>query len=161
MKGKQMPNCDIIDLLMFYYHVALNKEFYFKKKNKKYIYSCNSSKYEAEAKAIRQDIHVVVFSDAKSVLQALESGKFDNSTIQELMKTIDCLIAEHGVKVTLQWIPGHVNIQGNERADTLAKRGASCPQPDVPTSIENTKQTIKANKKEEWMNEYTSINNHT
>ena len=64
---------------------------------------------------------IVVFSDAKSVLQSLESGKFDNSTIQELMKTIDCLVAEHGVKLTLRWIPGHVNIQGNERADILAK----------------------------------------
>ena len=131
----------------------------------------NSSNYEAEAKAIDASLQniakhfkdktkakkdIVVFSDAKSVLQALESGKFDNSTIRELMKTTDCLIAEHGVKLTLQWIPGHVNIQGNERADTLAKRGASCPQPDVPTSIENTKQTIRANKKEEWMNEWAS-----
>ena len=124
----------------------------------------NSSNYEAEAKAIDASLQniakhfkdktkakkdIVVFSDAKSVLQALESGKFDNSTIRELMKTTDCLITEHGVKLTLQWIPGHVNIQGNERADTLAKRGASCPQPDVPTSIENTKQTIRANRKEE------------
>ena len=131
----------------------------------------NSSNYEAEAKAIDASLQniakhfkdktkakkdIVVFSDAKSVLQALESGKFDNSTIRELMKTTDCLITEHGVKLTLQWIPGHVNIQGNERADTLAKRGASCPQPDVPTSIENTKQTIRANKKEEWMNEWAS-----
>ena len=31
----------------------------------------------------------------------------------------------------LQRISGHVNILGNERADTLAKRGASYPQPDV------------------------------
>ena len=34
--------------------------------------------------------------------------------------------------------------QGNERTDTLAKREVSCLQPDVllPTSIENTKQTL-------------------
>ena len=115
---------------------------------------CNISKHFTEGTKAKKDI--VVFSDAKSVLQALDSGKFNNVTIRELTKTIDCFITEHAIKLTLQWIPGHVNVQGNERADTLAKQGASCPQPDVPTSIETAKQTIRANKKEEWMNEWAT-----
>ena len=28
-----------------------------------------------------------------------------------------------GQQVTFQWIPGHVNIEGNTRADVLAKQG--------------------------------------
>ena len=38
----------------------------------------------------------------------------------------------------------------------MAECGASCPQTDVPTSIETAKQAIRANKKEEWMNEWAS-----
>ena len=133
--------------------------------------ACGSdrSNYEAEAEAIQASLQniskhfkdktkakkdIVVFSDAKSVLQALDSGKHNNLTIKNLIKTIDCLLTDHDINLTLQWIPGHVNIQGNERADTLAKQGASCPQPDVPTSMETAKQIIRANKKEEWMNEW-------
>ena len=41
---------------------------------------------------IRYEIKIVVFSDTKSVLQALDSGKSNNVTIRELTITIDCLI---------------------------------------------------------------------
>ena len=40
-----------------------------------------------------------------------------------------------------------------KRADKLAKKGASCPQTDVLTSLEKAKQLIRCNKKESRMNE--------
>ena len=76
------------------------------KRYKRLIY--NISKHFTEGTKAKKDI--VVFSYAKSVLQALDRGKFDNVTIRELTKTIDCLITDHAIKITLQWIPGHVNI---------------------------------------------------
>ena len=131
--------------------------------------SCGAqrSNYEAEAEAIDASLlniskhfrdrtktpnNIIIFSDAKSVLQSLESGKIDNTSVKSLTKTIDTFITDHSVDITLQWIPGHANIPGNERADKLAKKGASCPQTDVPTSLETAKQIIRCNKKEEWMN---------
>ena len=57
------------------------------------------------------------------VLKSLDSGIFNTVTIRELTKTIDCLITEHAVKLTLHWIPVHVNIQDNEIADTLGLNG--------------------------------------
>ena len=127
------------------------------------------SNFEAEAEAIKASLdhisqafrqktkpqtNVIIFSDAKSVLQALESGKLDNTSIKNLTKRLDSFITDHNVDTTLQWIPGHADIPGNERADKLAKKGASCPQTDVPTSLETAKQLIRCNKKESWMNEW-------
>ena len=101
--------------------------------------SCGAhrSNFEAEAEAIDTSLkhisktfstktkpknNAVIFSDAKSVLQALESGKLDNTSIKNLTKSIDSFITDHDMELTLQWIPGHANIPGNERADKLAKR---------------------------------------
>ena len=61
---------------------------------------------------------------------------------------------QHPVEVVLQWIPGHSGIKGNEAADTLAKRGAALPQPDVPVNYETAVQIIKSNIQEEWLNDW-------
>jgi len=46
-------------------------------------------------------------------------------------------------------------IKGNERADTLAKKGASQEQPERPVSHITCKQIIKANSKTEWVNSWS------
>ena len=103
----------------------------------------NCSNFEAEALAIEVSLHhltnvfeltpekksdIVVFSDAKSVLQSLEHGKKENSYIRSLSRTITEFKIAHQVKITLQWIPGHTNIPGNEKADKLAKQGSLLEQ---------------------------------
>ena len=64
-------------------------------------------------------------------------------------RTISDFIAAHTVDITLQWIPGHTNIPGNEQADKLAKQGARCPQQNNTASLNTAKQIIKQNKKED------------
>jgi len=130
----------------------------------------NCSNFEAEAEAIKASlyhiiqafrqktkpqINVIIFSDPKSVLQALESGKLDNTSITNLTKRLDSFITDHIVDTTLQWIPGHADIPDKGCADKSAKKGASCPQTDVPASLETAKQLIRCNKKDSWMNEWT------
>ena len=122
--------------------------------------SCGAynSNYEAEARAIEATLHrlsdiftqkeketddIVIFSDAKSVLEALENENSKDQTIRKLSRTIGNVIADHNINITLQWIPGHTNIQGNERADTLAKQGARCPKLNNTATINTAKQTIK------------------
>ena len=114
-----------------------------------YSDSCgtNCSNYEAEKIAIKtaiQLIHqrfelsesnptdVIIFSDAKSALEALQNPPYQDQITSEIALGISNLIAAHAVHVTLQWIPGHCNISGNEKADKLAKIGATKPQPPPP-----------------------------
>ena len=63
---------------------------------------------------------IVIFSNSKSVFEALENDDLKDKTIRKLSRTIGEVIADHSINITLQWIPGHINIQGNKRPDTLA-----------------------------------------
>ena len=120
------------------------------------------SNYEAEALAIEAAVHqlqqqftlsrerkqnVVIFSDSMSVLQALENEKLDTSLIISITKTLSAFMQEFDIDVTLQWIPSHCDIPGNERADTLAKKGAESEQANIPVSLNTAKQMIKSNNK--------------
>ena len=125
--------------------------------------------YEAEAVAIEKALNeiatdftenqvrkndVVVFTDAMSVLQALENCNIKDKKITELSQLISKVITSNGIDITLQWIPGHTNLPGNDRADFLAKTGASNPQTKVQASLETAKQTIKQQKRKEWLNQW-------
>ena len=100
--------------------------------------------------------HVVVFTDSLSTLQALETGEDVSKDIVHLRWAIHNIISRHQVKVTLQWIPAHTGIPGNERADELAKKGASLPQPEVPVTYSTCRQMIRSNLKEDWLNKWAT-----
>ena len=136
-----------------------------------YSDSCgtNCSNYEAEKIAIKTAIqlihqrfelsesnptYVIIFSDAKSALEALQNPPHQDQITSEIALGISNLIAAHAVHVTLQWIPGHCNISGNEKADKLAKIGATKPQKIPPCTQNTIKQILKNNEKEDWLNRW-------
>ena len=98
--------------------------------------------------------NIVIFSDSKSVLETLQHKNYKNKAIKSLAQNIDILLSQFNIELVLQWIPGHFDLPGNERADFLAKKGSSCPQLNSPVSLKTSKQIIKCNMKEEWMNEW-------
>ena len=53
-----------------------------------------------------------------------------------------------------KWISCPTIIPGNVCVDKLAKQGARCPQQNNTASMNNAKQIIKQNKKEDWMNKW-------
>ena len=110
---------------------------------------------EAFNNAHRNTADIVLFTDSLSALQSLESGEMGNKDISELKIAIDHLITTHNVKITLQWIPGHQGLKGNEQADVLAKHGASLPQPEVPVTYDTVTKMIRSNIKEEWLTDWS------
>ena len=77
--------------------------------------------------------------------------------VDELLHDLDKMKRRHpGARLTLRWIPGHRDLEGNERADLEAKkaaRGDSCPPTSLPqlltsgplpASLSKVRQTLRA-----------------
>jgi ribonuclease HI len=94
----------------------------------------NHSIYAAELIAIQRSIELFdfvlnplkrnyhIFSDSLSALTSIKAGFSANNPVllRNVLSQINCLI-QNGVTVYLTWCPAHVGVNGNERADTLAK----------------------------------------
>ena len=95
-----------------------------------------SSNFKAERRALEEAItdlikdseatgqNIVILTDALSLLQGLEN---QNPELYSTRNTLN-ILEEKTMSVHLQWIPSHVDILGNERADRLAKVGADLEQ---------------------------------
>ena len=124
-----------------------------------------STNYRAEAIALKTGAahienstkathNVVFFSDALSVLQALQSGR--EKELNDLFTALSSLCKRH--QVTLQWIPSHCDVQGNEKADSLAKEGSTKEQVDRSTTLRETKTVIKAKQHSKWLQQHPQHN---
>ena len=60
----------------------------------------------------------VIFSDSLSSLQVIGGFNIDSDLVQKRKNTI---LAKNGKNIVLCWIPSHVGIPGNEKADAAAK----------------------------------------
>ena len=124
-----------------------------------------SSNYKAEAEALRAAASyvmnspntsksVVFLSDALSVLQALQSGK--DMELNSLSNSLAQLCKNYNI--TLQWIPAHCGIHGNETADALAKEGSSKEQEDRTASFSEAKALFKNKQQSVWQHNHPRYN---
>lgn len=75
---------------------------------------------------------VVFLSDSTAALQAITS-QFPHDALVMACRDILSQLQERA-EICLQWVPGHCDIDGNERADRLAKSGCDLTQEDRPIS---------------------------
>ena len=83
-----------------------------------------------EARSLRPR-YVKLFSDSQSALVALDSRRSSCRTVCDAIEALDEL-AQLCHTVRLVWIPSHPGIPGNERADSLAKRGTAVDALESP-----------------------------
>ena len=109
-------------------------------------------------KMTNTDNRFVIFSDSKSVLQAI-SSKWEHPAIRILMEYLHSI---HFIdkEVVFCWIPSHMGIQGNERADKAAKEALSKDVTECLVSYTDARQYISEHVKKLWQTEWDlAVNN--
>lgn len=88
---------------------------------------CSSTLAELAAitEALRKLAHLpaadaVILVDSRAAIQRLQRPQHTDASTKEARDLAEVLI-NRGQQVALQWIPAHVGLRGNERADQLAK----------------------------------------
>ncbi|GFX94094.1 RNase H domain-containing protein [Trichonephila clavipes] len=84
------------------------------------------------SKSSQDSSGIISFKDSKSTLQAIQKGKCQIS--HKIIQSFDKIIIKKR-SCTQKWIPTHVNILGNEKADELAKEPRACPQSSNLTTL--------------------------
>ena len=61
----------------------------------------------------------IIFSDSLSVLTSLRNKKLENPLIVKLLSRLDSMPSHK--EIIMRWIPNHIGVGGNKRADLAAK----------------------------------------
>ena len=86
---------------------------------------------------------VRICTDSKSAIQRLEAGPTSQTCAKSnRVWSMLCDLADRA-QVTIQWVPGHTGVPGNERADVLAGEACSEPQDMVPLDLDTATAAIK------------------
>ena len=100
--------------------------------------------------AMSKKRNAILICDSVSALQSLNSERpqYINHVSNIQRDLIKC--HRNGLSVQFIWVPSHVGIKGNERADELAKAGARkyCGKQEV-ISLKQFRSLLKNEKKEE------------
>src|SRR5947207_6804459 len=114
-------------------------------------------------KRIEEYSNVHIFTDNQSAIQTIESPKRQSG--QYIVKGIlDIIDRVYAVKPTsnvhIEWVPGHQNIDGNERADQAAKAAANSNNIIPSIRMKSPQKTkIRMTMKMKWETEWKTGRN--
>ena len=124
----------------------------------------NASIFTAELQALKLAFnlvrncdghHFIVFSDSLSSLQALNGITCDHPFIQDILKLYNnCLSVNK--RVVLAWVPSHVGIKGNEKADKLAKQALNFNVLDLKVPYTDWKVNVNSVFKGKWQAQWNA-----
>ena len=68
--------------------------------------------------------NIVIFTHSQSAIQAIAQMQHHKQPIvTDILTTANKLHNQNDVEISIQWIPGHCDIPGNDGADKLARQG--------------------------------------
>ena len=95
----------------------------------------------------------VIFSDSLSCLQAIHNVKWLNPLILDILEKCHFLSLA-GKEVHFCWIPSHVGITGNERADVEAKAALQLDFSDCKVPHNDFKNMVSSYLNKLWQNQW-------
>ncbi|XP_062542192.1 uncharacterized protein LOC134210181 [Armigeres subalbatus] len=107
----------------------------------------------------REMNNVVVLTDSRTACEMLEDVQALRAG-PEILAEILCIADRRNT--SLQWVPSHTDLNGNEIADELAKLGLTCDDPPVyrnrilRTDSQFRLKNIKQEKAENWYQQYSA-----
>ena len=96
------------------------------------------------------DFNIWIFTDSQSSIERLQGGpgvQVENIA-GDIWKLLIHLSRRHST--TLQWIPGHTDIAGNETADKLAKEASDMSQQEVALDFSTVKAAVRLHVRNKW-----------
>lgn len=129
-----------------------------------------SSIFSAESIAIKEALSwvasqervgaYIICTDSLSVVSALENRRIKNHWKDEVTM-INNQIRCRGTEVVVCWVPSHIGIAGNERADKEAKKALEATHVDIESvDFKESKTLIKTHTNHKWQVEWTSTSNN-
>ena len=95
----------------------------------------------------------LILSDSLSALQTLNNHNDTHFIVKKILRRYQKLL-EQGKEVTLMWIPSHMGIKGNHKADEKAKGAIRCGNNFLKTCYkdfgQHSKQYVKRLWQEDW-----------
>jgi ribonuclease HI len=99
----------------------------------------------------------VIFTDSLSAMQAVSAFDPRNPMVQAIQERLP-LVTGAGKEVVLCWVPGHVGIAGNERADRAAKEalGAAVVR-DLPVLDTDLRPLFRGRLQAAWQDSWVRL----
>ena len=118
-----------------------------------------SSNYRAESAALLHAVKsflgpadpppkIVFFTDCRSLLQRLQNIRVCEQQLKEIKAALHEISRQS--EITLQWVPSHCGIAGNEKADALSKAGSKMEQFSHPVTYREAKTIIHNQFRSKW-----------
>ena len=105
-----------------------------------------------------EGVNYSIFSDSRSALMALKRKIKQPPIIIEIKELIQRAKIKN-IEFDLCWVPGHVDIAGNEKADAAAKDAALTLTQEPPRAIPHTdmKRTVREAVFKKWQEQWNSL----
>ena len=96
---------------------------------------------------------IIILVDSQAAILAIQNNIVKSHTVLSCIKNLNILGKDNDV--TIAWTPGHTGIQGNEKADILAKAGSALnclgPEPFISIPYASCRAAIKDWSVKRWL----------
>ena len=83
-----------------------------------------------------RNAEIAIITDSMSAIRLLADYRLIQNGIElSIIQSIETLKRMHEVDTNIVWIPGHIGIAGNDRADNLAKKASEKRESDIENEI--------------------------